>query len=124
MTTYSIGRRDPMALADINSWCDLLTDPPPSAMLAGRSVCTNLMEHIDVGDSDFAIWVMDVFAIDDDEVEWVPGLGKTKMLLGSRKDIVAVLKWIGFLRTLPTWKRDAFIAIEKHMHNKASEETK
>ena len=120
MTTCNIDHSEPMALTDIKAWADLLTDSPPSAMLAGRSVCNDLREYTDEVSSN--MWGMDVFAIADDEAEWVPGLDNAKMLLGSRKDIVGVLKWIGFLRTLPVWKREALIAIEKYMYNKECEE--
>lgn len=122
MTTYNIDHNDPMSLDDIKVWEDLLTDPPPDAMLAGRSVCDALAEQ--TRKSNVSIWGMDVFAIADDEVGWVPGLDEAKMLLGSRKDIVGVLKWIEWLRTLPIWKREAFIAIEKYMYNKKREETR
>lgn len=119
MTTYNIDHRDPMSLTDIKS--DLLTEPPPNAMLASRSVCNALKDNTEECHADHSLWGMDVFVID--EVDWVPGLAKDKMLLGSRQDVMGIIKWVQWLRTLPEYTREVFTAMAQDRYDKAREES-
>jgi len=112
-TAYSFPHS--MTREDIESWRDLLELPrssKPNAMLISQAIADELPEFTGVADLPL-LSSIGVHVIPDEEVDWVPGLGKGRVVLCQREHVVRILQWLGHLRTLPESTRNQLIELAK-----------